>query len=472
VVPPEAPAASPPLLCREFHEWLFARLTQHGPVTPTDKGHPAHGRLIKAAKDGFAIRGANVGVNLPADVAWLRLAYALEHVVRRCAVDADTALALLQPLGGTAEDVRRVAQSGISPPGQVRDQIIADFDAEEALYRAEADRAAAAKARETELVPYDIAADGLCVVKTSVPLFGRLDDRNTTHVFRTCGLPSAGAEGVTVAVPYRAGSGWAVARCLVRGAGTVELTRAQRSAAETIPDELVDALREERLRSPRPHSDPLPVDPNPTRTVDGKHALTLMRARCAQLVHGLASASYGPLAVYLHSLLMTIGVAFNGSVSPSWTVDAVQNALRDYATQRGWKPQDDAAWPLGLPRPESVPVAMVNALREGSPWIAGEGWVPPTEAERRQLQAELTPEIWDQVIAQTVEGRDEIKSQDVYDALHAAGLIGSVTPSAEQRGRISGHIEALGYEQSEKKSLLGRSRVWRRAAVESAATQA
>jgi hypothetical protein len=71
--------------------------------------------------------------------------------------------------------------------------------------------------------------------------------------------------------------------------------------------------------------------------------------------------------------------------------------------------------------------------------------------------------MFDRIAQSVAKVRDLFRSQVVYDALHAEGLIASPTPSPEQRGKVSAALEALGFRETEGTDADGnRQRQWAR----------
>ncbi len=285
--------------------------------------------------------------------------------------------------------------------------------------------------------------------------------------------------GVLGPLPWlRRDGGVEVTPWCIRGVGSVEMTRKDRESVLPLPDEIVIRLRRQRERETGKSYSAADFKGD-ARTLDGRHALRLCRERAARLVREMATApAHSEVAAYLHHLVLTVAVGFGGRVSLPNVVAAVQSALTDYASagpagrvrvhvEQGRladAPAESLGWPVGLMRPEAVPQAMLRELAKGSAWRWDEAWTPPSPDEGRRLTMEIDPGAWDRTVAQAVEGRDSIRSQDVYDALFAAGLLASDTPNAEQRGRCSATLKAMGFERSEGTDADGkRFRVWRRA---------
>jgi hypothetical protein len=274
-----------------------------------------------------------------------------------------------------------------------------------------------------------------------------------------------------------------VAKVKVRDTGTTEATRKDLAEVGALDDAIVIALRQERAPTKRYSAGDFTGD---VRTLEGRHALHLLRTRAAQLVHSLATApSNSGVGAFLMHLLLTVPVAFGGAVSLPNVVDVVQVALRDYVASRSigrvygphGQPSEAAPvetpWPHGLLKPDEVPRAMLAELGRGSAWTWGEALRAPTADEERRLRAELDPALWARTVEGAIAGRAEVRSQDVYDALFAVGLIASPTPNAEQRGRVSDALFRSGFTKVQAKSdTRTRHWVWRRPARAAAAAPA
>jgi len=467
---PDAPKVvdlGPPLAPRAFVEWLAGQLPDRGPVEATPRDHAAHARLVETYKARRATGRINPGSNI--DVAWAIVAHNADLAVRLLGLDATTAAGLGLPPG----EIARLQSAGTSRPA-LRDEILSDFEAEQALLRQEAERVDAARRRETEVLQVDLAKAGLIEATTDDPRlpFGRVrtyDAPQRRALMRSHGIPTG---DTTLHLATREGD---VATIRVRDVGMTGATRAELAAVGALDDAIVRALRQSRRPSKRYDASAFVGD---ARTVEGRHALQLLRARAAELVGQLAVAPANSAAGgYLMHLLFTLPAAYGGNVSLPNCVDAVQVALRDYVASQGRGrvygrngtvsdvASNDTAWPHGLPTPDTVPRAMLAELGHGSCWVWGEAYRPPSTDEERRLRAELDPALWERTIGAALADRAEVRSQDVYDALFAVALIASPTPNAEQRGRVSDLLTRAGYSRAQETDADGkRARVWRKAA--------
>jgi hypothetical protein len=281
---------------------------------------------------------------------------------------------------------------------------------------------------------------------------------------------------------YRGSGGeMSVSMARVRFAGSAEMTRAEREQAAPLPDDVITRLREQRAREAGDRRYTAADFVGDARTLDGRHALIQFRAHAATLVHALAASPSREIGAYLTHLLLSLPVAYGGRLSLLNAVDGVQQALRDHVAAGSWGRtydrtgrisdlrQTERPWPPTLMTPDTVAPAMLRELANGSAWKCGEALTDPSPADAKALRLELDPRLWDTTIAKAIEGKTEVRSQELYDLLHAEGLIETPTPSPEQRGRVSAALESMGFVKAEGRHPDGnRARVWRRAVAEAA----
>jgi hypothetical protein len=483
---PGATPEGPALLPRSFGEWLFDRLPTQGPVESTDPTNPAYPRLLERAK--VAIRDMPplpAGSNTEAGVLGAKVTYLVELLSRCLALPREEVFGIVRrlaiackiPDSELRDRIKRTTEKGFSRPGAMRDQIVADFEAEQAIHAKEQERIAEAKRRATELVDFDLAREGLCAVTSD-------DDACPFKGFyKSAGLPIGDHE---ISIPYRQRDGeTAVADAFITANGNAKMTRNARAAVGDLSDEIVRRLRELRkltIAEAQYNEGHFTRD---ARTLEGRHALQQMRSHAYALVVRLAVAPRGDLAAWVTHLLLTLPVAYGGRVNLDNAIDAVQTALRDYVSvaTRGHThayshpggrtiraPLNDTAWPMGLMHPDTVPAAMLRELAKGSPWLWGEAYRAPTPAETQRLRVEIEPNLWDTTVAKAIDGRTDLRSQEIYEALRAEGLIASDTPNAEQRGRVSAALLAAGFARTEGIDAEGkRFRAWQRRAPDVAA---
>jgi hypothetical protein len=137
-----------------------------------------------------------------------------------------------------------------------------------------------------------------------------------------------------------------------------------------------------------------------------------------------------------------LGVAYGPEVSIPNQIDSLQATIRAF------------------PRPtayavDTIPRAVIAELAKGSAWRFGECVPDPVPAER-------DPGDFDRVVADAVGDASEVRSREVYDCLHAEGIIANATPSPADRARVSAALGALGFVQGEATLDGVRGRVWRR----------
>ena len=365
--------------------------------------------------------------------------------------------------GMLLEILENAAKSGVCRPGHLRDQIISEYEAEQAIYAREKARLDAEHRRATELVEYNLRAEGLCELTrtTDEPppgpgMFGERSPFGKVTYFRTGGIPVGTA---TVAL------GWTIT-----DVATVKMTRKERDDVATIPDAAVEAIWYQRKAlAGDKHYGPLDFQGD-SRSVEGRHAWQKYQATATDLIRALAVAERGQAAAFLQHLLLTLPVGFGGRVSIQNSISGIQDALVGYvaiSTRRRvyglhnnvYDAPTTGAWPHGLMTPDSVPGAMLRALAEGSAWQWDEAYQPPSADDTRRLALELNPNIWEATVAAATTGKDEVRTEEVYSALQAAGLVASTVPSPVQRAMVSAQLEELGFRHVEVRSASAMSRV-------------
>jgi hypothetical protein len=471
-VPPAVADLGAPLAPEAFYTWLVAQLPDLGPVASVDMASPAFQAVVTAARKGLAKAPANLGVN--ADAGWALLAHDLEHVVRRCALPADAALVILRRPGAPDDELRdlivEAAARGISRPGSLAEEIIAEAEAEAAALAAMKERDAAALRHATEQIEVDLSAAGLAEFTTDekTPFGAR-------RIFRSGALPIG---DVTAPIPFLEGGDLRVALARIRSTGVATMTRAERDQSPYLPDELATALRQVRRREggARRYS-AADFTGGDARTVQGRAALLAFGAHASALVQAVAASSTQrtALAAYTSELLLTLVVAYAPEVSLVNAVAAIQDALRSYVATRtttvmGIHRRSAAApsgtWPSYLIAPDAIPKAVPAALGQGSPWRFGEALRAPTAAEERAIKLQIDPGAFERAVGEAVGDAVEIRSIDVYTALHAANLVSSATPAPAERTRVRAVLEAMGFTGVVGTDDEGRQRrVWRRVAA-------
>jgi hypothetical protein len=183
------------------------------------------------------------------------------------------------------------------------------------------------------------------------------------------------------------------------------------------------------------------VRPN---TVPTRFALDLLRARAGQLAairktffvtgSALASLSWGAL--------LTLAVAFGGRVGHQQAVGAIQDALEAE----------------GLPI-DGIDAEVRRELVKGSVWGFGQCIREPNADELRYLKNVLQPDILSKTLAAFLEGKTEVRFEQVAEHLRAAGLIGSKETIAENR-EVSGALVAAGWSQRTLGPRDRRYRAW------------
>ena len=473
--PPQPVDLGPALAPEAFVTWLVERLPRLGAVDPLNKAHPAFQRVVAAAREGLASPRVNPGTST--DTGWARLLHDLEHVVRRCALPVEASLAVLRTTAAAralSDDELRAriadaAAGGLCGPA-LRDEIVEVFAAEAEATRQTKERAEAARLREVEKIDVDLTAYGLAEFSTA-----EANPIALRRVFRAGGLPIG---DVSIPVVFRGADGEvSVIVARVRSTGTAMLTRRERDGAACMPDEIARRLREVRAREAGPRRYSAGDFTGDARSVEGRAALVAFRAHAAGLVHALANATaHSELAAYTYSLLLSLGVAYGPAVSLTNQIDSLQEALRSFVRtsaqgrvygskgRAGEVAPTDRPWPSSVPKPDTIPRALLAELAKGSAWRWGECLRPPTAEEERAIRLALDPGAFERVIADAAGDATEIRSRALYDRLFAEGMSSSATPAPAERARVSAALEALGFVRGEGTDEGRRCRVYRRAA--------
>jgi hypothetical protein len=130
----------------------------------------------------------------------------------------------------------------------------------------------------------------------------------------------------------------------------------------------------------------------------------------------------------------------------------------------------DRPWPSSVPKPDTIPRALLAELAKGSAWRWGECLRPPSPEEEHAIRLALDPGAFERVIADAVGDATEVRSRTLYDLLFAEGMSSSATPAPAERARVSAALERLGFVRGEGTDDGGRRcRVWRLAAPAAAA---
>jgi hypothetical protein len=436
---PVAADIGPPLPPEDFVTWLLARLPKNGAVEPIDPGDPAYARIVAAARAGQSSARINAGANVDGG-AFARLIFDLEHVVRRCALPPEAAFKLLRPTTALSDEELRARVADAVAAGlctsDLRDTIVADVAAEaenDAKIKARED---AARRREVEAIEVDLTAHGLC--EFTCPELNPIGPRT---LFRAAGLPIGDVE---VPFPFRAQDGLSIAMARLRSTGVAIITRKEMDGAGCLPDELADGLRRVRVKAAgvRRYSteDFASAD---ARSASGRAALAAFRTHAATLFHAVANTvARSELAAYTWHLLLSLGVAYGPEISITNQIAALQATIQAFPRPTGYAV-------------DTIPRAVIAELAKGSAWRFGECVPDPVPAER-------DPGDFDRVVADAVGDASEVRSREVYDCLHAEGIIANATPSPADRARVSAALGALGFVQGEATLDGVRGRVWRR----------
>jgi hypothetical protein len=411
------------------------------------------------------VRGLPLSLGMTADDAQgAILFHNIQLVVRALGVPVHAARELLRETGvprelndmALGQMLTDAAAEGVTPAGCMRDAILEEHDLLVAAEKRDAEAIAAAKRHKTELVEYDLHAEGLVELTT--------DDASSPYgqslVYLTKGLPFTDGDELPMVFRSREGN-TAVVMYQTRTTGVVKMTREAYAQIGAPPDEVVARVLESRRRTLAERTYQPSEFTGSALTVEGRHALQNLRLAAWGIVREYDGLSRGALALFQNNRLMTLGVAFGGRVSHGNTIATIQTCLIDYAAQRAGKVlvydadgrksyvAQPHSWPPGLPRVDAVPGLVAAALAGGSYWCWNELRKEPSKEDIRRLQSELNPFVFGETVKSAVSGLIEVSSQFVYDLLFKANLVSSPTPSPELRGRTSATLEKLGFEYRE-----------------------
>jgi hypothetical protein len=456
-IPPTPPVAGGPvLLPLALVEIILAALPQHGSGEVASPDDPARAALVKYFEVHKAsTRGLPAGVNSSEEVA---------SAVLRCNQELARMLAL--------DDA---PATGVAPWGTIRDQILEEVALEEKQRLDDAKRLADAIRQRTEKIDVDLARAGLVEITTRdrrFPLNGR-EDSTGRLLARSQGIPIG--EGCTVHVSYRDhGLGRvAIATLTLRDHGIAQATRKEIADAGDLAEGILLALRDQRMSGPIAPA--LVATPLDARTPEGRHAVQAYEGRVGALVKA-ASTAPRYVAAYIWHLVFTLPVAFGGQVALANCIDLTQEALRLHVThgpkrtvlaydQAGRRkasvPDAPLAWPEGFPHPDAVGSMIRAELARGSCWRAGEAYETPSLADLQRIRLVMDPHLFERAVRAFLEGKDTVASAEVYEHLHATGLIDAPTPGPSDRARVSAILGA-GYVRAEIDRAGTRARVWRR----------
>ncbi|MBV9946235.1 MAG: hypothetical protein JOZ69_05250 [Myxococcales bacterium] len=496
-LPALPPPAAPPVVPMPLLRAILDAAGDAGPIEPIDLEHKVFPTLI-ARVQALIARKSFVLAPGEFECAQQMQIHNLELVVRAGAIPPDTAFDLLRPvfprsvtdeaLGAMITDAAREGACRST----FRDEIVAEYEVQQERAAAEARRVEAEQRRASEPVAFDLASEGL-VLFTSPD--SRLRVWQRRQVWTTFGLPMVDGPVFVVLRNEETGLPMPVSGTL-KASGSVTMTRTERAQATPIPSELLAYLHEQRrqaagARKYAATDFELALDVDLVRRA---FALERLGAQARMLVKILGSAIDRETAHYVTELLFGLPVAFMPFVTLRDVVLAIQTALTEYVEAQGQRyrvleynsvgrplsPGDLPAapprrvWPLGLMKTDQVPGEVLRHLAEGRCiYSPGELVREPDDEDRRRLRVQNDPGLFERTVAHALASRTEVRVAEVYQALHAAGLVASKTPNAAQRAAVRRVLESAGWAEGQTAgirhddgSVTGRERVWRLPAAE------
>ena len=447
------------LFPRAFTETVLPLIARTGPVTPLAEDDPDYAAIVAAAHDQITRQGVanppKPGIFSQSDHAFERLA---EIAVRSYALSIDVAVDELSPYipysrESISEKLAELQQDGLARPAYEADVIRAEA-ARERSRQAAAERARAQNdARLTVKKPHEL----LIIRRTA---------RASTDFLElaAAGLGSNSLEPV-VGDLYRElwGLPGPVAEDMQRPgisilSATVELTDAEYlEKVGAISDKLLHEIHMQRVQAhPATYSE-ADFAAADARTVQGRYALERFKAKAKELI--TAGAKGREFEWYADDALFHLPVAFLPMVGLQQAADVIVEALggipngtgdKYIYTSQGYRVERGPARALHAGRidPATVPDRIISAISAPGPWARGEllpsaTAVPAADAAR--IARTLDKDLFTRAVATAVDGLDEVRVEQVYSALHAAGAIDSITPNASEKARVTACLTHLGY---------------------------
>jgi hypothetical protein len=242
---------------------------------------------------------------------------------------------------------------------------------------------------------------------------------------------------------------------------TLEGTEQDRIAADRpLPDYvssvLLDYFFRNVKREPR-REEQFEIRGETDRTPGRLFAFQLLRSH-ADLLVPLLMSGYGDTAVLAGKSLFGLPLAYFPKVSIATGTFAIQQALTDYVQKRfgntyrelGGGRQEKIltppAWPMGLPKPESVRASILRECcdSEDPPvWTDGQMLRNATPEERKEIELQLDPSWHRTLLAKLIGDKKTVLTKDIYAGLAAEGAIESENPGAPTRSAISGLLESV-----------------------------